>query len=153
MFPGPRFLGHSFRHCPGFPRLWGSPDVSKRSGSRFTAPTEPTPLSLGASDGAVGRWSKTTLSSQSPWSSPQLSYERVRLKERLQGPDSGAEGAVWRVSAHCEDRGMEEQGKVGNRRSGACLVDSGLAWDESSQTFCPSRYVWEQAPISHLITP
>lgn len=92
-------------------------------------------------------------SSGSPWSPPQLSYERVRLKERLQGPGSGAEGAVWRVSAHCEDRGTEEQGKVGNRRSGACLVNSGLAWDESSQTFCPSRYVWEQAPVSLLIPP
>lgn len=57
-------------------------------------------------------------SSGSPCSSPQLSYERVRLKERLQGPGSGAEGAVWRVSAHCEDRGMEEQGKVGIEGAG-----------------------------------
>lgn len=63
----------------------------------------------------------------------------VRLKERLQGPSSGAEGAVWSVSAHCEDRGTEEQGKVGSRRSGACLVDSGLVLDKSD--LLSSRYI------------
>lgn len=33
----------------------------------------------------------------------------VRLKERLQGPSSGAEGVVWSVSAPCEERGTEER--------------------------------------------
>lgn len=81
---------------------------------------------------------------------PSSAMKGVRLKER-RGPGSGTEGAVWSVSAHYEDRGTEEQGKGGSRRSGAWLVDSGLAWEESSQTFCPLHR--EHTPVSHLIPP
>lgn len=145
MFPGQRSLGHSFCHCPGFPRLWGSLDVPKRSGSRFTAPTEPTALSSAPRMAQSGDEARppsprgALCLCPSPWSSPQLSYERGQAERAAAGPKQWNRRCCWGVSALCEDRGKEERGKVGSRRSGAWLVDSGLAWDESSQTFCPSH--------------
>lgn len=80
-------------------------------------------------------------------------------------PSSAMKGSGWKSGCRAQ---AEEQkvlfgvflltvriegrrSQAGGSRSGACLVDSGLVWDESGQTFCPLRR--EHTPVFHLIPP